>query len=106
MGAMRLRGMRQRRRSIITNDEGAQPCGVDVRPSAPEIMRLDRAVALLAFRSIGPLPPRSPSPRLPVLMYHSISDTEETATPYLRTSTHPAVFAEHMRLLDNHGYRG
>src|SRR5688500_1601298 len=69
-------------------------------------MRLDRTVTLLAFRAIGPLASSRAAARLPVLMYHSISPTSESGTPYYRTSTHPAIFAEHMRLLESHGYSG
>lgn len=68
-------------------------------------MRLDRAITLLAFRTIG-VSLRRTVARLPVLMYHSVSDTTETATPYYRTSTHPTVFAEHMRILQSDGYTG
>jgi peptidoglycan/xylan/chitin deacetylase (PgdA/CDA1 family) len=39
-------------------------------------------------------------------MYHSISPTHEDVSPYYRTATHPAVFAEQMRLLANEGYTG
>jgi peptidoglycan/xylan/chitin deacetylase (PgdA/CDA1 family) len=69
-------------------------------------MRLDRVVTLLAFRAIGPLASSRPAERLPVLMYHSISDTSEDTTPYYRIATHPAVFAEHMRVLESEGYMG
>ncbi len=43
--------------------------------------------------------------RIPILMYHSISDADEKGVhPYFRTSTSPAVFAEHMRFLHDNGY--
>jgi peptidoglycan/xylan/chitin deacetylase (PgdA/CDA1 family) len=43
--------------------------------------------------------------RIPILMYHSISDdAEQGLHPYYRTSTSPSVFAEHMRFLDENKY--
>lgn len=43
---------------------------------------------------------------IPILMYHSIADEEETGVqPYYRTTTTPAVFALHMKHLADHGYR-
>ena len=69
-------------------------------------MRLDRVVTLSAYRAAGWLAPNREAMTLPVLMYHSISATPENAHPYYRTHTDPAVFAEHMRVLDNAGYHG
>jgi peptidoglycan/xylan/chitin deacetylase (PgdA/CDA1 family) len=44
--------------------------------------------------------------RVPILMYHSISDEDERHLhPYYRTVTAPAVFREHMRVLHANGYR-
>jgi peptidoglycan/xylan/chitin deacetylase (PgdA/CDA1 family) len=41
----------------------------------------------------------------PVLMYHSVSSADETATrPYYRLATSPARFQQHMRLLADSGY--
>ena len=68
-------------------------------------MRLDRAVTLLACRAAGSLSDDR-TMRLPVLMYHSISAAADSAGPYYRIDTHPAVFAEHMQLLSDEGYRG
>ncbi len=43
--------------------------------------------------------------RIPILMYHSISDVDEKGVhPYFRTTTSPAVFAEHMRFLHDNRY--
>jgi peptidoglycan/xylan/chitin deacetylase (PgdA/CDA1 family) len=69
-------------------------------------MRLDRIVTVTAFRAAGGLTKNNGAVPLPVLMYHSISATPETAHPYYQTSTHPLVFAEHMRVLESWGYRG
>ena len=42
---------------------------------------------------------------IPILMYHSISDTsEEGKHPYYRTVTSPSVFAQHMEYLHENGY--
>lgn len=43
--------------------------------------------------------------RLPVLMYHSVSDRSEAGVaPYYRTATSPKVFAEQMALLHAEGW--
>jgi peptidoglycan/xylan/chitin deacetylase (PgdA/CDA1 family) len=44
---------------------------------------------------------------IPILMYHSISDAVDSdGTPYYRTVTTPARFAEQMRFLSCNGWRG
>jgi peptidoglycan/xylan/chitin deacetylase (PgdA/CDA1 family) len=44
-------------------------------------------------------------PRLPILMYHSVSDDPEPlSSPYYRTVTSPAIFAAQMTLLEEEGY--
>jgi peptidoglycan/xylan/chitin deacetylase (PgdA/CDA1 family) len=42
--------------------------------------------------------------RLPILMYHSISNREELTHPYYRTVTSPEVFAVQMQYLHQNGY--
>lgn len=42
---------------------------------------------------------------IPILMYHAISDEPESAQPYYRTTTTPAMFATHMQYLAERGYR-
>ncbi|MGB0103714.1 MAG: polysaccharide deacetylase family protein, partial [Candidatus Sulfotelmatobacter sp.] len=43
---------------------------------------------------------------IPILMYHSIADGDETGVqPYYRTTTTPSVFALHMQHLSDQGYR-
>jgi peptidoglycan/xylan/chitin deacetylase (PgdA/CDA1 family) len=45
--------------------------------------------------------------RLPILMYHSISDTPEAGVrAYYQTVTHPEVFKRHMNGLREAGWRG
>ena len=70
------------------------------------VMRLDRAVTLFAFRAIGSLASSRAAAHLPVLMSHSTSAASEEVTPYYRIATHPAVFAEHMRVLESEGFAG
>lgn len=68
-------------------------------------MRLDRAASLLidSCRS-RPLPNRE-VPAIPVLMYHSISEEDESAVhPYYRVTTSPSRFREHMDWLAANGY--
>src|SRR5882724_12024072 len=44
---------------------------------------------------------------LPILMYHSISDTAEpNISPYYRICTNPRRFRQHMGLLKSEGYQG
>ena len=45
------------------------------------------------------------SPRLPVLMYHSISDDPEPGVRgYYRLNTPPALFQEHLRVIREEGF--
>jgi peptidoglycan/xylan/chitin deacetylase (PgdA/CDA1 family) len=69
-------------------------------------MRLDRTVSLYAFRPLMEMKVISSKGALPILMYHSISDdVEPDVSPYYRTSTTPALFAQHMRWLKDEGFR-
>lgn len=71
-------------------------------------MRLDRFITLnlvQPLRSAFGL--RSSVLRLPVLMYHSISeDPEPGVAEYYRTCTSPARFREQMQWLKDNGYHG
>jgi peptidoglycan/xylan/chitin deacetylase (PgdA/CDA1 family) len=68
-------------------------------------VRLDRSVTLglpHPFRNAG-----GPGERVPILMYHSISnDPEAGAHPYHRICTSPARFAEQMAWLESDGWKG
>ena len=77
-------------------------------------MRLDRFITLDLIQPLrqaftaprqsngGPFPNR-----LPILMYHSISDDPETGVnPYYRVCTSPQRFREQMQWLKDNGYRG
>jgi len=69
-------------------------------PSVPEL-RIDRLVAVYIAGSNR----QACRSAVPVLMYHSISDADESGTfAYYRTATSPAVFAAHMSFLKEHGY--
>lgn len=46
------------------------------------------------------------SGRIPILMYHSISNAAERGHPYYRTVTDPHLFAQQMQYLHNSGYIG
>jgi len=65
-------------------------------------MRLDRLATLYVAR---PLLRSRRGAALPILMYHSISETAETVAPYYRVCTTPAAFAMQMKFLAENGYR-
>lgn len=66
---------------------------------------MDRSITLLLARPLRRLGIRRHSRRLPILMYHSISEgPEEDLRPYYRLRTSPARFAEQMQYLADRGY--
>ena len=67
-------------------------------------IRLDRGMSV---HCVAPVLRRSARrARLPILMYHSISDEQEGCShPYYRTVTTPEVFAQHLRYLHGAGYK-
>ncbi len=68
-------------------------------------MRIDRLATLYFFHPLRKLMRPRNEVRIPILMYHSISDADENGVhPYFRTTTSPAVFAEQMRFLHDNGY--
>jgi peptidoglycan/xylan/chitin deacetylase (PgdA/CDA1 family) len=70
-------------------------------------IRFDRWLTLGLFGPLDRLGFGARGFRLPILMYHSISDEpEDGVAPYYQTCTRPAVFARHMALLKSLGYRG
>ena len=74
-------------------------------------MRLDRLITVgLAYpvrRSLSRFWTINRSRSLPILMYHSISDTQEPrVAPYYRTCTSPHRFAEQMHWLKQNGWHG
>jgi peptidoglycan/xylan/chitin deacetylase (PgdA/CDA1 family) len=68
-------------------------------------MSLDRFLTLYCVRPVRRFPFGLRSPRLSILMYHSISiDPEKGVHPYYKISTPPALFREHLSILKNEGY--
>jgi peptidoglycan/xylan/chitin deacetylase (PgdA/CDA1 family) len=67
--------------------------------------RADRAATLWFFHPLRRLT-RTATGRIPILMYHSVSDLDESERgPYYRIGTSPRVFEEQLRFLGAHGYR-
>jgi peptidoglycan/xylan/chitin deacetylase (PgdA/CDA1 family) len=70
-------------------------------------MRFDRMLTLGFFGPLGRTGIAGNGRSLPVLMYHSISDTKEAGTsPYFKVCTSPARFAEQMACLAAAGWKG
>jgi peptidoglycan/xylan/chitin deacetylase (PgdA/CDA1 family) len=66
--------------------------------------RLDRLATLYVARPVRRFASAS-TPSIPILMYHSIADEEESGVhAYYRTATSPSVFTQHMRYLHDLGY--
>src|ERR1039457_1832319 len=67
--------------------------------------RLDRFISLYVVSPLQRLSPGA-KPAIPILMYHSVADQDESRTPaYYRIATSPAAFAAQMEHLHSHGYR-
>ncbi|WP_413936196.1 polysaccharide deacetylase family protein [Nitrospira sp. BLG_1] len=66
--------------------------------------RLDRGVTLCYFRPLRYLGLRE-NAGIPILMYHSISETQERTHPYYQVNTAPKAFSDQMHFLAMHGYR-
>lgn len=67
--------------------------------------RIDRLSTLYFFHPLGKMMSLRDEMRIPVLMYHSISnDNENGVHPYYRINTSPDVFAEHMKFLHINNY--
>lgn len=63
-------------------------------------------MSLYAFRPLMEMNVVSSRRALPILMYHSISeDAEPNNSPYYKTTTRPDVFAQHLRWLNDEGFR-
>lgn len=70
-------------------------------------MRLDRSLTLRLFRPLYRAGMGGPRERLPILMYHSVSnDQEESVGPYYRVATSPCRFLQQMQWLNELGYSG
>jgi len=66
--------------------------------------RLDRFLTLYFFKYFIKKQPSVRDKRIPILMYHSISDEKEKSHPYYHVNTSPAVFDAHMRYLSENNY--
>ena len=66
--------------------------------------RLDRFLTLYFFRHVTKRQTSTGDKRIPILMYHSISDEKETSHPYYHVNTSPAVFYAHMLYLHENNY--
>jgi len=61
--------------------------------------RLDRFITLYLVSPLQRLSPGA-KPAIPILMYHSVADQDESRTPaYYRIATSPAAFAAQMEYL-------
>jgi peptidoglycan/xylan/chitin deacetylase (PgdA/CDA1 family) len=66
--------------------------------------RADRLATLHFFHPLQRL--RDRGTRIPILMYHSISNSDDSSQhPYYRTTTTPKMFDQQIRLLHQKGYR-
>jgi hypothetical protein len=71
-----------------------------------QMPRLDRLATLGVCHPLARLLSRGPGRRVPILMYHSISDNLFAKShPYYQINTSPGVFAWQMRWLRRNGYR-
>ena len=66
--------------------------------------RLDRFLTLYLFRHIRKKQTSADDKRIPILMYHSISDKKEKSHPYYHVNTSPAIFDAHMHYLHENNY--
>lgn len=66
--------------------------------------RLDRFLTLYLFRYITKKQTSAGDKRIPILMYHSISDEKEKSHSYYHVNTSSAVFDAHMCYLHDNNY--
>jgi peptidoglycan/xylan/chitin deacetylase (PgdA/CDA1 family) len=66
--------------------------------------RLDRLLTLYLFGPLLSKKQSSGNKRIPILMYHSVSDEKERTHPYYHVNTSPIVFDTHMRYLRENNY--
>jgi peptidoglycan/xylan/chitin deacetylase (PgdA/CDA1 family) len=68
-------------------------------------LRFDRLTTLYFVKPLRRLAPAATA-HVPILMYHSISEKDESQVhPYYRTTTTPSMFAQQMGYLHENGYR-
>jgi peptidoglycan/xylan/chitin deacetylase (PgdA/CDA1 family) len=73
------------------------------------MFRFDRLITLgmvaPSIRLLRTIGQRETIPKIPILMYHSITDDPEPGvSPYFRLNTPPAVFRAHLQVLRDEGY--
>ncbi|MGQ9510075.1 MAG: hypothetical protein ACUVTN_11885, partial [Thermodesulfobacteriota bacterium] len=70
------------------------------------MFHFDRFLTLYFFRWLMYLRKENGHFRIPILMYHSISDDQERGVhPYYKICTSPSRFREHMQFLKNNDYQ-
>ena len=70
------------------------------------MVRVDRLLTLHLFRTLMKLRRVDGGLRIPILMYHSISDDPEPGVhPYYKICTSPSRFREHMQFLKDNRYQ-
>jgi len=70
------------------------------------LFRLDRLLTLYFFRPLLRSIGFHKKARIPILMYHSISnDSESKVHPYYRINTSPDLFARHIRFFHENNYK-
>lgn len=75
-------------------------------PPVRDTMRLDRIFSLYWFHPLRRIFCRRDGLRIPILMYHSVSERDECARhPYFETNVRPDVFARQMQYLAENHYR-
>lgn len=68
-------------------------------------IRADRIATLYFFRPLHRIAGGRSAGRIPILMYHSISDSAADGRhPYFDTRTSPRIFDQHMKFLRDHNY--
>jgi peptidoglycan/xylan/chitin deacetylase (PgdA/CDA1 family) len=69
-------------------------------------MRIDRQLTTAVFHPLQRAGIAASGFRLPILMFHSVSDDPETGvSPYFKTNTAPAVLRRQLRQLSAEGYK-
>ncbi len=69
--------------------------------------RFDRILSLCLASSVNRRSKTGRNRFVPILMYHSISDDPETGvSPYYRLATPPSLFRQHLKILQQEGFRG
>lgn len=69
------------------------------------MIRLDRAITLYVASPVNAALAARRLRRIPILMYHGITDRLDGRGAYYETSTSPAAFARHLEFLHRRGYR-